>query len=49
MASLLSAMGQGLITADQATSMAKVIDAAGASIERNTLAQDVKLLEGSKN
>ena len=45
MAALLAAMGRGEITVSQAQEMAKVIEFAGASIERNQIAERVKVLE----
>jgi hypothetical protein len=45
MAELIGAMGRGEIAVSQAQDMAKVIEAAGASIERNTIAKAVEMLE----
>jgi hypothetical protein len=50
MAAILDALGQGLISAGQAQDMARVVTAAGDSIERGALAANVEILklEGPK-
>ena len=48
MAQILGAMGRGEISPGQAAEFARVVEVAGSSLERNTIANEVKLLEGPK-